>query len=92
MQPTNLHEQIVLPGHAAGKHLFVEKPLGFAARDGWRMAAAIEKAGVLFQTGYSVRRPQAHFPQGTDCQGNLRQDHAHSRQQLPQRGVGPMVR
>ncbi len=40
---------------AAGKHLFVEKPLGLGAQDAYHMAAAIEKAGVLFQTGYFMR-------------------------------------
>jgi len=52
---TNLHEQVVLPAAAAGKHLFVEKPLGFGSEDAYRMADAIEKAGVLYQTGYFQR-------------------------------------
>ena len=30
---TNLHEELVLPAAAAGKHLFVEKPLGMGAAD-----------------------------------------------------------
>lgn len=52
---TNRHEELVLAGAAAGKHLFVEKPLGLRAADANRMAAAIEQAGVLFQTGYFNR-------------------------------------
>ncbi|GAB4463230.1 MAG: hypothetical protein OHK0029_31510 [Armatimonadaceae bacterium] len=52
---TNRHEQVVIPAAEAGKHLFVEKPLGYAADDAYRMAEAIEKAGVLFQTGYFTR-------------------------------------
>ena len=52
---TNLHKQLVLPAAAARKHLFVEKPLGFAAGDAGVMAAAIERAGVLFSTGYFQR-------------------------------------
>ena len=52
---TNLHEQLVLPAAAAGKHLFVEKPLGMGAADAQRMATAIDEAGVLFQTGYFMR-------------------------------------
>ncbi|MBC8104158.1 MAG: Gfo/Idh/MocA family oxidoreductase [Cytophagales bacterium] len=52
---TNRHEAVVLPAVAAGKHVFVEKPLGFASGDAYQMAAAIEKAGVLFQTGYFMR-------------------------------------
>lgn len=52
---TNLHEELVLAGSAAGKHLFVEKPLGLAAADAHKMAAAIHEAGILFQTGYFQR-------------------------------------
>ena len=52
---TNRHEAVVLPAAAAKKNLFVEKPLGFAARDAYSMAKAIEDAGVLYQTGYFMR-------------------------------------
>jgi predicted dehydrogenase len=52
---TRLHEELVLPAVAAGKHIFVEKPLGISARDAVRMAEVIEQAGVLFQTGYFNR-------------------------------------
>ncbi len=58
---TNRHEQLVLAAAEAKKHLFVEKPLGFAAADAWRMARAIEAAGVLFQTGYFMRGNPAHL-------------------------------
>ena len=52
---TNRHEPLVLAAAEAGKHLFIEKPLGMAAVDAYRMADAIKKAGVLFQTGYFMR-------------------------------------
>lgn len=52
---TDRHEALVLPTVAAKKHLFVEKPLGFAAKDAQSMATAIEQAGVIFQTGYFRR-------------------------------------
>ena len=52
---TNRHEPLALAAAAAGKHLFVEKPLGMGAKDAQVMADAIEKAGVLFQTGYFQR-------------------------------------
>ena len=52
---TNLHAQVVLPGAAAGKHLFIEKPLGFGSEDAYQMAEAIEKASVIYQTGYFQR-------------------------------------
>lgn len=49
------HEELVMPIVAAKKHLFVEKPLGFAARDAAAMRDAIVKAGVIFSTGYFMR-------------------------------------
>jgi predicted dehydrogenase len=58
---TNRHEALVLPAAAAQKHLFVEKPLGLGAEDANRMAAAIEQAGVLFQTGYFMRGNPNHL-------------------------------
>ena len=57
---TDRHEPLVLAAAAAGKHLFVEKPLGVGAADAYRMADAIEKAGVLFQTGYFMRGDPVH--------------------------------
>jgi predicted dehydrogenase len=55
------HEEYVLPAVAARKHVFVEKPLGFKAADASRMADAIEKAGVLYQTGYFRRGDGVHL-------------------------------
>lgn len=52
---TDRHAALVTAAAAAGKHLFVEKPLGLGAQDADQMADAIEKAGVLFQTGYFMR-------------------------------------
>ena len=49
------HEAVVMAAVAAGKHLFVEKPLGLAAADAWRMQRAIDASGVLFQTGFFTR-------------------------------------
>jgi predicted dehydrogenase len=58
---TDRHEMLVLAGAAAKKHLFVEKPLGIGAADAYRMADAIERAGVLFQTGYFMRGDPIHL-------------------------------
>ena len=58
---TNRHEALVLAGADAGKHLFVEKPLGMRADDAYRMADAIERAGILFQTGYFMRGHPTHL-------------------------------
>jgi predicted dehydrogenase len=52
---TDRHEPLVLQMAAAKKHLFVEKPLGAGKSDSEKMAAAIEAAGVKFQTGYFMR-------------------------------------
>ncbi len=52
---TNRHAPLVRAAAEAGKHLFVEKPLGMGGRDAWEMAEVIERAGVLFQTGCFMR-------------------------------------
>ena len=52
---TNRHTAVVPQIAAAKKHVFVEKPLGFAGADAKVMADAIESAGVLFSTGYFSR-------------------------------------
>lgn len=57
---TDRHRDLVLAAAAAGKHLFVEKPLGISARDSMEMADAIEKARVLFSTGYFMRSSPVH--------------------------------
>jgi predicted dehydrogenase len=58
---TNRHEHLVLSAAAAGKDMFVEKPLGMGAEDAHRMAKAVEAAGVLFQTGYFMRGNPIHL-------------------------------
>ena len=58
---TDRHEPLVLAAAAAKKHIFAEKPLGLGATDAYRMAAAIKKAGVLFQTGYFQRGNPIHL-------------------------------
>jgi predicted dehydrogenase len=58
---TNLHQSLVLAAASAKKQMFVEKPLGLGAEDAYRMAAAIEQAGVLFQTGYFMRGQPIHL-------------------------------
>jgi predicted dehydrogenase len=52
---TDRHKELVLAAAAAGKNMFVEKPLGFRSEDSQAMAAAIEKARVVFTTGYFMR-------------------------------------
>ena len=74
---TNRHEDLVLSAAQAGKHMFVEKPLGIGAADAYEMARAIERAGVLFQTGYFQRGLPAH---------------QFIRQQIEQGGFGKVTR
>jgi predicted dehydrogenase len=58
---TNRHRGLVLAAANAGKHMFVEKPLGISAVESREMADAIEKAGVLFTTGYFMRTDPKHL-------------------------------
>lgn len=57
---TDRHEPLVMAATAAGKHIYVEKPLGLGSKDAYAMTDAIEKAGVLFQTGYFQRGNPIH--------------------------------
>jgi predicted dehydrogenase len=57
---TDRHEQLVLAAAGKKKDLFVEKPLAMGARDAYAMADAIERAGVLYQTGYFLRGGPIH--------------------------------
>ncbi len=58
---TNRHHELVLPAAKAGKHMFVEKPLGITAQESVAMAEAIEKANLLFTTGYFMRTDSKHL-------------------------------
>jgi predicted dehydrogenase len=58
---TNRHHDLVLAGAKAGKHMFVEKPLGTTAKESLAMAEAIEKANLLFTTGYFMRTDAKHL-------------------------------
>ena len=52
---TRAHQALVERAAAAGKHMFVEKPLGMKAADAYAMQRAIDAAGVIFQTGHFMR-------------------------------------
>lgn len=58
---TNRHHDLVIAAAKAGKHMFVEKPLGITARESEAMASAIQKAGLHFTTGYFMRTEPAHL-------------------------------
>ena len=58
---TNRHRELVLAAAAAGKHIYAEKPLGITAGESTEMADAVEKAKVLFTTGYFMRTMPQHL-------------------------------
>jgi predicted dehydrogenase len=58
---TNLHHELVLAAAKAGKHMFVEKPLGITGKESVEMAQAIDKAKLLFTTGYFMRINPRHL-------------------------------
>ncbi len=69
---TARHLELVERAAAAGKHLFVEKPLAVSGDEAHRMAEAVEKAGVVFQTGFFMRgSSQAQFVRQEVAAGNL---------------------
>lgn len=57
---TDRHRNVVLAAAKAKKHLYVEKPLGLASADAKEMAAVIDAARVIFQTGFGKRSPGYH--------------------------------
>ena len=57
---TNRHEQILDKVAEAGKHCFVEKPLGMGKADSERIEKKLTDAGVMFQTGYFNRSRPAY--------------------------------
>ncbi|MGD0089475.1 MAG: Gfo/Idh/MocA family oxidoreductase [Planctomycetota bacterium] len=58
---TGRHAELVTAAAKAKKHIFVEKPLAVGAKDSAETAAAVEKAGVLFTTGYVLRTVAQHI-------------------------------
>lgn len=58
---TNRHPALVKAASAAKKHQFIEKPLGITAAESVAMAKAIERAGLLFTTGYFMRTDPKHL-------------------------------
>lgn len=51
----DLHRPFVLQAVAAGKHVFVEKPLGLSVAECEEIVAAVERAGVLLTVGFNRR-------------------------------------
>ncbi len=52
---TNLHAELVPELARAGKHLFIEKPVGMNGSEAAAIADIVNETGVIFQTGYFMR-------------------------------------
>jgi predicted dehydrogenase len=69
---TSLHAELAIPAAQAGKHVFLEKPIGVGAKDAAAIAQALEKARVVFTSGYHLRTNPKHlFVKENIAQGNL---------------------
>jgi len=53
--PNHMHEEVVLAAAAAGKHIYVEKPLATTVTGAKRMAEAVDQAGVKGQLTFNYR-------------------------------------
>jgi predicted dehydrogenase len=53
--PTGQHIDLALEAAAAGKHLFIEKPLAFDAVGCAQIESAVAQAGVFAQVGHCIR-------------------------------------
>ncbi|MEX0756289.1 MAG: Gfo/Idh/MocA family oxidoreductase [Actinomycetota bacterium] len=58
--PHSTHLEMVERAAAAGKHVFVEKPLTLTVAEAKRSIAATEAAGVILQVGHNRRRQPAN--------------------------------
>lgn len=58
--PHAVRQELIAQAAAAGKHVFVEKPLPLTGREARASAAAAEEAGVVLQVGHNKRRQTAN--------------------------------
>jgi predicted dehydrogenase len=57
--PNFLHREIGVAMAEAGKHIWIEKPVGLSSDDAKAVAAAVEKAGVQSTVGFNYRNAPA---------------------------------
>ncbi len=53
--PEHLHHEMALAALAAGKHIYLEKPLAHTIEEGWDIVKAAEKSGKVVQVGTQNR-------------------------------------
>jgi len=53
--PAELHKKLALEGIAAGKHIYVEKPLALSVSDGEEMRDAAKSAGLTLMVGHLLQ-------------------------------------
>jgi predicted dehydrogenase len=58
--PNNVHLETTCQAAAAGKHVFLDKPIANTVADGAALTDACRKAGVVLALGYQRRR-ESHF-------------------------------
>jgi predicted dehydrogenase len=58
--PNNVHLETTRQAAAAGKHVFLDKPIANSVSDGRKLTEACRNAGVVLALGYQRRR-ESHF-------------------------------
>ena len=72
--PPNLHAEATIAALKAGKHVFVEKPMGLTAAECDKMVAAAKKAGKQVLVGHVLPfLPEYAFARQGDRQRQVRQ-------------------
>jgi predicted dehydrogenase len=70
--PTGQHVELAVEAAAAGKHLFIEKPLAFDLAGCQQIENAIQQAGVFAQVGHCIRFwPEYRMLKDTIASGEL---------------------
>ncbi len=58
--PNSVHLETVAQAAAAGKHVFLDKPIANTVADGKAIAEIVETSGIVLSVGYQRRR-ESHF-------------------------------
>jgi len=61
LSETSLHAELASLAAKARKHVYIEKPIGASGKDAVEIADVVEKAGILFTTGYHLRTIPKHI-------------------------------